>query len=77
MTNNSLNNEKLCINIKEAAKLCGCCENTMRQMVHMRRFPKIKVGRRIIIPKQAFVDWLNSGFKEVNSNEKHAYRFRT
>ena len=51
--------EKLCINVKDAAKHCGVSERLMRQMVHMKGFPKIIYGRRIIIPKKAFVDWLN------------------
>ncbi len=60
--------QKLCINVKDAAKLCGCSERLMRDMVNIKGFPKIIHGRRIIIPKKAFVSWLETyamedGFK--------------
>ena len=60
--------QKLCINVKDAARLCGCSERLMRDMVNIKGFPKIIHGRRVIIPKKAFISWLETyamegGFK--------------
>lgn len=49
----------LTITVKEAAVLLGICENTMRTLVHRKDFPKIIVGRRIIIPREAFMKYIN------------------
>ena len=46
--------------VKDIAELCGVCENSARQMVRSKGFPSIKIGRRIIIPKLAFTEWLNN-----------------
>jgi excisionase family DNA binding protein len=58
------NGEKLCLTVKEAAKLCGICENSMRILVHSKDFPMIKVGRRILIVKDAFLHWLNTAYQK-------------
>lgn len=54
-----LKNEKITLNIKEAANRIGVCENTMRILSNSTGFPKIKCGRRILIPVKAFDDWIN------------------
>lgn len=60
-------NESLCITIKEGAKMCGICENTFRILVNQDDFPMIKIGKRIIIPKDAFLQYLNN--KALNKND--------
>jgi excisionase family DNA binding protein len=51
--------EPICLTVKDAAELCGLCQNSFRTLVNQRDFPKIKVGRRILIPRQAFIDYIN------------------
>jgi putative SOS response-associated peptidase YedK len=50
--------ENLCISIPDVAKSCGVCINTARAMIKRKDFPKITVGRRILIPRDSFVNWL-------------------
>lgn len=52
-------NGKLCIDVKEAAKLLGIGTGNMYDLTHRADFPKICVGKRIIIPYERFVQWLN------------------
>ena len=52
---------KLAISITEAAEMLGVCYNTMKTLVNRRDFPKIIAGRRrILIPRDAFVEWVQS-----------------
>lgn len=52
--------QRLTINIDEAAKLLGVSYNTMLNLVHRKDFPKIQAAkRRILIPKEAFIKWVN------------------
>ncbi|WP_231503348.1 hypothetical protein [Caldicellulosiruptor bescii] len=30
------------------------------RLVHTKTFPKIQIGRRMVIPKQSFWDWLKN-----------------
>lgn len=50
--------ENLCLTIPDVAKSCGVCINTARAMIKRKDFPKITIGRRILIPKESFFIWL-------------------
>jgi len=52
--------ETITISVSELAKLCGVCENTARKLIRRKDFPKIIVGRRILIHKQTFLEWLKT-----------------
>ena len=51
---------KLAYSVKEAAKAIGVSEDVMYQLVHREDFPKINLGRRIIIPAQLLIAWLQT-----------------
>lgn len=54
--------------VSEVATLCGLCENNARMLINRQDCPKIRVGRRILIPKEAFHKWLNDkAFSNVAS----------
>ena len=47
-------------NIAEASEWSTIGEHQLRGMAQRNEIPNIKIGRRILIPKQAFMDWFNS-----------------
>lgn len=49
----------LALSVKDISKVLGICERSAWNLIHSEGFPKIKVGRRIIIPKEAFINWIN------------------
>ena len=49
---------KMAFSISEAAEFLGIGKNTMATLVHSKGFPRVKVGRRIIIPINALNQWL-------------------
>lgn len=51
---------KLAYSVKEAAKAIGVSEDVMYELVHREDFPKINLGRRIIIPAQLLIAWLQT-----------------
>lgn len=57
------NNEKLGLNVSEAADLMGISKNLMSELVKYPDFPCIKFKRRIVINKNKLQDWFdkNSG----------------
>jgi excisionase family DNA binding protein len=46
-------------NIRQAAKWSAIGEATLREMAKAAEIPVVRVGRRIIIPRQGFMDWYN------------------
>lgn len=57
---NPISNEKLTLSVKEAAELLGIGLSQMYTLTHRADFPKLKVGKRILIPRKRLVEWVNS-----------------
>ena len=57
------NDEKIGLNISEAANLMGISKNLMGELVKYHDFPCIKFKRRIVINKKMLQEWFdeNSG----------------
>jgi excisionase family DNA binding protein len=51
-------NEKSCYSVKEVAQVMGIGENNAYELTRRKDFPKIQIGRRIVIPIEAFNKWL-------------------
>ena len=50
--------EKLTLTVDEAAKKTGLGINKMYELVNAKGFPAITVGRRKLIVKSKFIEWL-------------------
>jgi excisionase family DNA binding protein len=50
--------EKLTYNVQEIAQLLGIGKRTAYSWVNQGEIPSIRVGRRILIPKKQFEEWL-------------------
>ena len=50
--------EKAVYNIYEVAALMGINLPKAYKMVRQESFPSIRIGRRIVVPKEAFRRWL-------------------
>ena len=45
----------------EIQQMLGIGKNETYRLIHSRVFPSIRIGHRIVIPKEAFHRWLNGG----------------
>ena len=54
---------KACLSAAEAAESMGICRSQVYTLIRDSNLPHIKVGRRYIIPKVAFRDWLKNQSK--------------
>jgi len=50
--------ERLCMKVPEVAVQLGISLPTAYELVNMKSFPSIKYGKRVIIPREAFTNWL-------------------
>ncbi|WKY47852.1 helix-turn-helix domain-containing protein [Eubacteriaceae bacterium ES3] len=62
--------EKLTYNVAEIAVLMGISKGNAYELTHRDSFPAIRIGRRILIPKQEFLTWLGAEARgEYGTNE--------
>ena len=52
--------DKLVYTVKETAQVLNIGMNNAYSLVNSKDFPKIQVGRKILIPKKALDRWLDS-----------------
>ncbi|WP_241243608.1 MerR family transcriptional regulator [Caldicellulosiruptor changbaiensis] len=52
--------KKLTYNIEEIAKLPGVSYKLASKLVDLKGFQKIQMGRRILIPKDLFWEWMKN-----------------
>ncbi|MBQ2670382.1 MAG: helix-turn-helix domain-containing protein [Clostridia bacterium] len=55
-----MNSDKLCYDMKSLQEVMPLGKNNLYNLVHSEGFPKITIGRRILIPKKAFEEWLQT-----------------
>jgi excisionase family DNA binding protein len=48
----------LSLTVEQVAGVLGIGRVQAYNLVHTEGFPKIKVGRRIVVPRQAFINWM-------------------
>ena len=52
---------KMTLSVREAAELIGICKPKMYELIHSNEIPSIHVGKKIVIARQALMDWLSEG----------------
>ena len=50
--------ERMTLSVAEVQQALGVGRNTVYELVSRNDFPKIRVGRKIIVPRDAFAKWL-------------------
>ena len=51
--------EKATLSVDELAQYLGISRPKAYELVHKAGFPKISIGRRIIVPKEALLAWMD------------------
>ena len=59
------NKESLVMSVPEAGKLIGKGRNMSYKLAHAGVIPTIRLGGRLVVPKERFMRWLNG---EGNGN---------
>jgi excisionase family DNA binding protein len=63
-------NEGLVLTPKEAMKLLRCSRGVIYEGIRRGTIPAVKLGpRKVVIPKHAFMRWLENGGNSLHSQE--------
>ena len=49
---------KMTLSVREAAELIGISKPKMYELIHSNEIPSIHVGKKIVIARQALMDWI-------------------
>ncbi len=58
--------------VREAARIAGCGERAIRNGLASNRIPHLRLGRNILIPRNAFHLWLDSCGENAIGGEKQS-----
>lgn len=50
--------EKLTMTVDEMAQVVGISKPKAYELVHQEGFPVVRIGRRMVIPKEGLSEWL-------------------
>ena len=53
----------LFLNAKTVAQVLGVSPSSGYELMHQKDFPALKIGKRIVVPKERFIQWV-----EQNTN---------
>ena len=68
MVNNYKNYSELplTLSVPEVAAVLGISRAGAYELVHSASFPKVKIGKRILVPKDKFIEWLDAQVEVVD-----------
>ena len=49
----------LFLNAETVAKALGVSPSSGYELMHQQGFPSLKIGNRIVVPKERFIQWVN------------------
>lgn len=68
MENNYKNYSELplTLSVPEVAAVLGISRAGAYKLVHSASFPKVKIGKRILVPKDKLIEWLDAQVEVVD-----------
>ena len=70
----------LFLNAATVAKVLGIAPSSSYELMHEKDFPALRIGNRIVVPKEAFIQWVEQhtgGTEWSEISGRHAIRSRT
>ena len=49
----------LFLNAETVAKVLGVAASTAYELMHEKDFPTVKIGNRLLVPKEKFIEWID------------------
>ena len=57
----------LMLSVPEIAAVLGISRATAYELTRSRDFPSLRIGTRIVVPKDKFIDWINRRVEEQDA----------
>lgn len=60
---------RLTLTVEEAAHALGVNPSTVYDYARQRQIPHVRIGKRLIIPRTALMDWLNGAAEQTRRGQ--------
>ena len=57
----------LFLNAEIVSKVLGIAPSSAYELLHEKDFPSLRIGTRIVIPKDKFINWISRRVEEKNA----------
>lgn len=57
----------LMLSVPEVAAVLGISRAAAYELARSRDFPSLRIGTRVMVPKDRFIDWINGRVEEKNA----------
>ena len=57
----------LMLSVPEIAAVLGISRAAAYELARSKDFPSLRIGTRIVVPKDRFIDWINGRVEEKNA----------
>ena len=54
----------LFLNVEQVAVVLGIAPSSAYELMHQPDFPTLRIGRRIVVPKEKFIQWVERNTKK-------------
>lgn len=54
----------LFLNAEQVAAVLGIAPSSAYELMHQPNFPTLRIGRRIVVPKEKFIQWVERNTKK-------------
>ncbi|MGH1048433.1 helix-turn-helix domain-containing protein [Bacillus mycoides] len=61
VTNDSANDYPIMLNVTHVEEILGIAKRTAYDIMDQKGFPLVKIGRKKVVPRDAFFNWLEKG----------------
>lgn len=58
----------LFLNAELIGNVIGVSSTTAYELMHEKEFPSIRIGSRLVVPKEKFIDWINERAERKGTN---------
>lgn len=59
----------LFLNADVVAKILGVAKSTAYELMHEKDFPALKIGNRLIVPKEKFKQWVEAKTNKIGDEK--------
>ena len=67
---NVLSVEPLTVNVKEAARMLGVCERTIRNLTKLGELPVIRIASRVLYSREDLIEFIRQRSKQELGNKE-------
>lgn len=60
---NSYDDLPLMLSVQEVADVLGISKSSAYVLSKEKKFPTLKIGSRVVIPRDKFIEWINTNTK--------------